>query len=65
MSEPGWVVDPREVPEALQEKFTPDPFAPPEPEPDEWLEIGKRLTDADLAALSKVFGIAAAILDNE
>jgi hypothetical protein len=32
---------------------------------DEWLEIGKRLSDDDHAALQKVLALAVAALDNE
>jgi hypothetical protein len=59
MSEPGWVVEPREVPEALTDTYERKDFEPPA---DEWLEIRKRLSPEDHAALSKVFGIALEIM---
>jgi hypothetical protein len=59
MTDPGWVVEAKPVPEALTDTYERKDF---EPEPDEWLEIRKRLTPADRAALSKVFGIALDIM---
>jgi hypothetical protein len=59
LSEPGWVPESRPVPEALTDTYERADF---EPEPDEWLEIRKRLSPADLAALSKVFSIATELM---
>jgi hypothetical protein len=59
MTDPGWQVEARPVPEALTDTYERKDF---EPEPDEWLEIRKRLLPADHAALSKVFGIALDIM---
>jgi hypothetical protein len=76
-TEAVWVPDPRPVPEGLQEGFKAPPFDATEvvskqPEltgptslrtdTDEWLEIGRRLSDSDLAALQKVLGLAADVM---
>lgn len=53
----GWQVEARPSPESFTDTYRAPEYVEPEPEHDEWLEAHHRLSDADRAALAKVYGI--------